>query len=91
MTSEAAHARAREIGRIAQDPHESTCAGMTIAENLAMAACRGQARGLRRAVTPARREEFRQRLAEVGLGLEDRLDDAGGHRSPAGSARPWHS
>lgn len=73
VTSDAAHTRAREIGSIAQDPYESTCAGMTIAENLAMAACRGQARGLRRAVTPARRAEFRQRLAEVGLGLEERL------------------
>jgi putative ABC transport system ATP-binding protein len=73
VTSEPAHARARAIGRIAQDPHESTCAGMTLAENLAMAACRGRARGLRRAVTAARRAEFRRRLAEVGLGLEERL------------------
>lgn len=73
VTREPVHARAREVGRIAQDPHESTCAGMTIEENLAMAARRGQPRGLRRAVTEARRVELRHRLADVGLGLEDRL------------------
>ena len=36
VTREAAHARAQAVGRIAQDPQESTCAGMTIEENLAM-------------------------------------------------------
>jgi putative ABC transport system ATP-binding protein len=46
---------------------------MTIEENLAMAARRGQPRGLHWAVTAARRAEFRQRLAEIGLGLEGRL------------------
>src|SRR5262245_6144564 len=73
VTREAAHVRARAIGRIAQDPQESTCAGMTIEENLAMAACRGQARGLRRAVTETRRLTFRRQLTDVGLGLEGRL------------------
>jgi len=66
--------RAASIGRIAQDPQESTCAVMSIAENLAMAAKRGQRRGLRRAVTPALAERFRTALAQVGLGLEGRLD-----------------
>jgi len=68
------HQRAAQIGRIAQDPLESTCASMSIAENLAMAARRGHARGLRRAVTAARAAEFRARLAAVGLGLEQRPD-----------------
>jgi putative ABC transport system ATP-binding protein len=74
ITREPVWRRAGEIGRIAQDPQESTCAVMTIAENLAMAAKRGQPRGLRRAVTPALAERFRAALAEVGLGLEGRLD-----------------
>ncbi len=65
--------RAQDIGRIAQDPNESTCAVMTLEENLAMAAKRGQARGLSWAVTSAKREEFRRRLAPIGLGLEERL------------------
>jgi len=73
VTREPVHRRARAIGRIAQDPGESTCAAMTIEENLAMAARRGQPRGLRWAVTRARRSAFRGRLAEMGLGLEGRL------------------
>ena len=74
ITREPVWRRAGAIGRIAQDPQESTCAVMTIAENLAMAAKRGQRRGLHRAVTPALAERFRQALGEVGLGLEGRLD-----------------
>jgi len=67
------YARAAAIGRIAQDPAESTCAVMTIEENLAMAARRGQARGLRLAVDDRARERFRAALAPIGLGLEARL------------------
>ena len=68
------HARAGMIGRIAQDPQDSSCASMTIAENLAMAALRGRRRGLALAVNQARRTLFRDLLAETGLGLETRLD-----------------
>ncbi len=66
--------RAGEVGRIAQDPNDSTCAGMTIEENLAMAAQRGKSRGLQRAVTQAARERFVAALSPIGLGLETRLD-----------------
>ena len=74
ITREPVWRRAAVVGRIAQDPQESTCAVMTIAENLAMAAKRGQKRGLRRAVTPSLAGRFRAALAQVGLGLEGRLD-----------------
>jgi len=74
ITGEPVWRRAAVVGRIAQDPQESTCAVMSIAENLAMAAKRGQKRGLHRAVTPALAERFRAALAQVGLGLEGRLD-----------------
>ena len=74
VTAWPAHRRAALIGRIAQDPHEGTCAAMTIAENLALAARRGERRRLVRAVTPALARNFRDRLAELGLGLENRLD-----------------
>jgi putative tryptophan/tyrosine transport system ATP-binding protein len=67
------HERAGHIGRIAQDPNDSTCAIMSIEDNLAMALKRGQPRGLHRAVTAARRVEFQHELAEIGLGLETRL------------------
>jgi len=67
------HRRGVLIGRIAQDPHEGTCAAMTISENLAMAARRGRPRGLRRAVTSTLAAAFRDRLADIRLGLESRL------------------
>lgn len=67
------HARARMIGRINQDPLASTAARMSIEENLAMAARRGQARGLGNAVNKERRHHFKQLLAELELGLEQRL------------------
>ncbi len=74
ITFAPAHRRGALIGRVAQNPLESTCASMSIAENLAMAARRGGTRGLRRAVTAARAEKFRRQLASVGLGLEQRID-----------------
>lgn len=73
VTHEPVHLRAAVIGRIAQDPGESTCAQLTIEENLALAARRGQRRGLGWAVTAERRRHFRARLEEIGLGLEGRL------------------
>ena len=73
ITHAPVHRRAAAIGRIAQDPGDSVCAGMTIEENLAMAARRGQTRGLRRAVTAAAGAHFKQVLAAIGLGLETRL------------------
>jgi putative ABC transport system ATP-binding protein len=73
ITHEPVYRRAAAIGRIAQDPNDSTCAVMTIEENLAMAERRGQTRGLRRAVTNDSRARFAVALAPVGLGLETRL------------------
>jgi putative ABC transport system ATP-binding protein len=73
ITRAPVHRRAAAIGRIAQDPGDSTCAAMTIEENLAMAERRGLRRGLRRAVTPAARARFAAALAPIGLGLETRL------------------
>lgn len=73
ITRAPVHARAAVIGRIAQDPRESSCASMTIAENLAMAGMRGARRGLGLAVTAARRAAFQADLAATGLGLEERM------------------
>lgn len=66
--------RARLIGRIDQDPMASTAPSMTIAENLAIALKRGEKRGFRWGVTGKRRTVFRSALAEIGIGLEERLD-----------------
>jgi len=74
ITSTPDYVRAKEIGRIDQDPLASTASEMTIEENLAMAFKRGQKRGLQIALTKNKRQYFRQLLAPLGLGLEDRLD-----------------
>ncbi len=72
------HRRARFIGRVFQDPLMGTCAGGSIAQNMALALRRGQPRGLSRGVRPADRDLFRERLKVLGLGLEDRLQDRAG-------------
>ena len=73
ITREPVYRRAAAIGRIAQDPGESTCAILTIEENLALAEKRGRRRGLARGVTEAGRARYRAALAPIGLGLEGRL------------------
>jgi putative ABC transport system ATP-binding protein len=69
------HRRAKLIGRVFQDPFSGTAPSMTIAENLALAARRGQPRGLRFALSTGRRGELRDRVAAMGLNLEDRLNN----------------
>src|SRR5690606_36598870 len=73
MTDWSEHRRAAYIGRVFQDALQGTAASMTIEENLSMAAARGRRRGLRRGVTAEQRQRFRELLAQLELGLEDRL------------------
>lgn len=68
------HRRAALIGRVFQNPFSGTAAHLTVAENLALAADRGLTRGLGLAVNSKRRREFSERLRELNLGLENRLD-----------------
>ena len=65
--------RAPYIGRVFQDPMMGTAASMQIDENLALAKRRGQRRTLKWGVTKKEREEYREKLAILGLGLEDRM------------------
>jgi len=65
--------RAKYVGRVHQDPKIGTGANLTIEENMAFAALRGQRRCLKRAINEKRRKRFRQLLSLLGLGLEDRL------------------
>ena len=65
--------RARKIGRVFQDPSMGTAADMQIEENLALARRRGKRRTLRPGITKKEREEYRQLLTELGLGLETRM------------------
>lgn len=68
-------ARAGRLGRVFQDPRTGTCEALTICENLAIADARTRRRGLRIGAPRARLQVWRDRLAELGLGLENRLDD----------------
>ena len=70
--------RAKYIGRVFQDPMMGTAANMQIEENLALAARRGGRRGLRMGITKAEREQFRDMLRILDLGLEHRLTDKAG-------------
>ena len=67
------HRRAKFIGRVFQDPMMGTAPTMQIEENLALAARRGRRRGLSWGITRAEREEYREKLKTLGLGLEDRM------------------
>lgn len=67
------HKRAAMLGRVFQDPMIGTAATMNIEENLALAYRRGQRRTLRWGIKPKEREEYRNLLAMLGLGLEDRM------------------
>ncbi len=66
-------ARATYLGRVFQDPMMGTAADMQIIENLAMAKRRGKTRTLAWGVTKAEKDEYAERLKELGLGLEQRL------------------
>ena len=65
--------RASYIGRVFQDPMMGTAPSMHIEENLALAARRGQKRGLRWGISKEERETYRTLLSDLGLGLETRL------------------
>ena len=65
--------RAKYIGRVFQDPMMGTAATMQIEENLALAARRGKSRTLRAGITKAEREEYREQLKILDLGLENRM------------------
>ena len=65
--------RAPYIGRVFQDPMMGTAPDMWLEENLALALRRGQRRGMRWGISKAERELFKEKLATLGLGLEERL------------------
>ena len=67
------HKRAKYLGRVFQDPMTGTAAGMQIEENLALAARRGEFRFLKPGITHKERKYYQERLATLGLGLENRM------------------
>ena len=67
------HRRAAFIGRVFQDPMMGTAPTMQIVENLALAARRGQRRGLQWGLTKTEKDRYQALLSGLDLGLEDRL------------------
>ena len=93
VTNVPEHLRYARIGRVWQNPATGTCSDLTILENMALADCgpgdgkpassgkRGakcRRFGLTAGVSPARVEFYRERLATLGLGLEDKLGQRAG-------------
>lgn len=70
VTLQPEYKRARNIGRLFQDPMRGSAPGMSIEENLALAAGTGSWFG---SISKADRELFREKLAKLDMGLEDRL------------------
>ena len=67
------HKRASLLGRVFQDPMMGTAPTMQIEENLALAARRGQRRGLKWGITAVERADYKELLCSLDLGLEDRM------------------
>ena len=65
--------RAKYLGRVFQDPMTGTATTMSIEENMAIAARRGEKRGLSWGITHQERDTYREMLKTLDLGLEDRL------------------
>jgi putative tryptophan/tyrosine transport system ATP-binding protein len=75
VTRKGTAARAGLVARVFQDPLAGSCGALSIEENLALAAKRGESRGLTPALGAGRRAHFRERIAELNLGLENRMKD----------------
>lgn len=75
------HRRAKFIGRVFQNPFSGTAAHMSIAENFALATKRGMRRGLGWALTSQLSGELRDRVQQLNLGLEGRLENIMGSLS----------
>ena len=76
--------RSRQIGRVFQDPSKGTCPQMTILENMSIAENKGKPFNLTRGVNKAHIDYYREMLAHLNLGLEDKM------HTPAVSVRQWH-
>ncbi len=75
VTRKNAHQRSHWVARVFQDPMAGTCEKLTIEENMALAYKRGGRRFLRPALNAHNREFFKEKLAILKLGLENRLTD----------------
>jgi putative ABC transport system ATP-binding protein len=75
------YARAEFIGRVFQNPFSGTSPNLTIRENLSLAARRGRSRGLGWGLKARLVSKMRDEVAQLNMGLEDRLENAIGSLS----------
>lgn len=73
ISKEAEHIRSRCMGHLQQDPRKGTAPSMTIEENLALAYGQKNRRFLQIGISKKEKDLFREQLAQLGLGLEDRM------------------
>ena len=81
--------RNQKIGRVYQNPSMGTCPSMTILENMSLADNKGRFYGLGRGTNKARIDYYREQLAQLGLGLEDKLHVKVGSLSGGQRQRVW--
>jgi putative ABC transport system ATP-binding protein len=74
VTDWSEQARARLVSRVFQNPFTGTASDLSVAENLVLAAGRGSQRWLRPALGREPRRAIRETVAQLEMGLEDRLD-----------------
>jgi putative ABC transport system ATP-binding protein len=74
VTNAPEYRRSVQLGRVFQNPALGTCPGLTIRENLSLAAIRGKHLGLSAGVRHSNRDWFYEMVKSINLGLETRLD-----------------
>ena len=75
ITNQPDYKRSKFIGRLFQDPLKGTAPNMTIEENLALAYMRASSHTSPFSmISKTDRKDFRERLAQLELGLEERMD-----------------
>ncbi len=68
------HKRAKFIGRVFQDPLKGSCPDLTVEENLSLALLRSKKRTLKFGINKVNKENLKNELEKLNLGLENRLD-----------------
>lgn len=66
--------RYKRIGRVYQNPAMGTCPNLTLLENMSLADHKGKTYGLGRGINKPRIDHYREQLAVLGLGLENKMD-----------------
>lgn len=74
ITKEKEFRRNQRIGRVYQNPAMGTCPSMTILENMSLADNKGKLYDLRKGTNRSRIRDYQEQLAQLNLGLEDKLD-----------------